>query len=303
MPKPIMYSPVLIANVLPYLSNDDLGALQETCKAYKDAASYVLINVRKIYYISRRTVASLPATYYDASEEAFEQGDLGTLQRIITSYAEALRTFRAACWFGHLHVAKWVTHAFAFTSREARHNDNYALRFACAWGHLEVAKWLKSTFGLASDDARSCDRMALEMACSKGHLHVCMWLTTEFGLNDDCDTWWALRAACEYGHPHICTWLHYKFGLAYAADTQSLTFVFERTCLHGQLHICKWLHSKFELTPEQVGDSALKQACVGGHIHVCLWIKNTFGVSLQGLEVVSDGHPHMLKWLKSELVK
>ena len=66
--------------------------------------------------------------------------------------------------------------------RDARADDNDALRWACGNGHLATAQWLASHFGLTPADARAGDGAALRKARRNGHLATERWLAGYFGL-------------------------------------------------------------------------------------------------------------------------
>jgi hypothetical protein len=135
-------------------------------------------------------------------------------------------------------MAAWLTTAFGLTADDARHDDNWALRYACYNGRLDAAKWLAETFSLGADDARARNSMALRFACGWGHLSIAQWLVATYHDARDSDPeGTALVNACREGHLDVAQWLVATFSHARGDLDAALDTAFE--C--DRKDIARWL--------------------------------------------------------------
>jgi hypothetical protein len=109
--------------------------------------------------------------------------DLALLQAnadsLVADRVDAQRALHEFCRQGDIAAAKWLVDQFALTVhdvRDARANDNYALRGACYGGHLGVAQWLVARFGLTVDDIRTRDNSALQSACAANNVALARFI-------------------------------------------------------------------------------------------------------------------------------
>jgi len=99
-----------------------------------------------------------------------------------TVCADANRLFCTVCEHGNLATARWLTHTFGLTVRDAMSRYGEPLRCACERGDLGLVAWLVEEFALGVHDVLALDRIALDLACANGHHDVVCWLLRTFGL-------------------------------------------------------------------------------------------------------------------------
>jgi len=96
--------------------------------------------------------------------------------------AKSYQAFRGACWYGHLHIAKWLIDLSKDTETFGGPIDIHAeydhvFRWACFNGYLDIARWLVSLSGIdLSKDIHACSDDAFLSACGNGYLDIARWL-------------------------------------------------------------------------------------------------------------------------------
>lgn len=92
------------------------------------------------------------------------------------------QTFRMACMYGNISIAKWlIDESIRIGSPIDIHiKKDYAFRGACMNGHLDVAKWLYSQGGV---DIHAGNDYAFVVSCRENHESVARWLVSLGGVN------------------------------------------------------------------------------------------------------------------------
>ena len=141
--------------------------------------------------------------------------------RIIDIHACDENAFRYACWYGHLHIAKWLLEISVekkFGIINIHTCNEFAFRYACCRNHFEVAKWLieisETTFHeLGIINIHIFNEEPFRWVCVHSYLEIAKWLlyiSKEKGLGD-IDIYVKneelFRTLCVYNNLKIARWL------------------------------------------------------------------------------------------------
>jgi hypothetical protein len=135
---------VAIKYMLSYLGNEDLASFTLVHSSYDGIARQTLDDTRGVEFKPTPATNETKVTT-DTVVQAIKTGDLETCKARCTR-SKALQNIHEACFYGHLHVVKWLAVTFGLISEHTRSIDNYTFYVACKNGHLHVAKWLHETF-------------------------------------------------------------------------------------------------------------------------------------------------------------
>ena len=123
-----------------------------------------------------------------AFEMASRAGKINVVKYLVEQVGlnvEDNKAFEYAALRGHLNVLKYLVKEFELTPHfyQSRLDIYNAFQWAASQGHIEVMKYLVKEFSLTVKDARSNNNLALRMAVENNQLEAVKYLIEELGLN------------------------------------------------------------------------------------------------------------------------
>jgi len=248
------------------------------------------------------------AAVLKAYEVSAGNGDLATVQWLVTTFPSAVVDVAVPVKSGQLQVARWVLEHAEYQRGDGMadaaamagdrdmmtfllENDmaekvNQALDLAAAAGHLAFAKWLKGQEAYTG----KFSTLAMDSAAGHGHLEVLQWLhgTEQVGCTTD-----AMDLAAEFGHLDVLQWLREN-------TTEGCTErAMDKAAMNGHLEVVRWLAAS------EVADcttNAMDWAAKAGKLEVVRWLhrNRTEGCTELAMDqAAANGHLQVVRFLRA----
>jgi len=158
--------------------------------------------------------------------------------------------FIMSCYFGHLHIARWLISAFPYTKYEGEISRE-SFNWACYNGHFEVVLWLVRMFSNVVGQINQ--KKVFRETCIQGHLDIAKWLIGLWGVLDFPRIEYnaLFHVICVRGHLHVAQW----FLSVYPVNGRSgEIYTFKCVCRNGYTMVAYWLLQTFPHIKERLQD-------------------------------------------------